>query len=35
MKNPPQPDDGQRHEYRIFCRAEKVGKGDRRWPGLF
>ena len=26
MKNPPQPDDGRRHEYCIFCRAEKVRK---------
>jgi hypothetical protein len=26
MKNPPQPGDGQRHEYCIFCRAEKVRK---------
>lgn len=26
MENPPQPDDGQRHEYCIFCRAEKVSK---------
>jgi hypothetical protein len=26
MKNPLQPDDGQRHEYCIFCRAEKVRK---------
>lgn len=26
MKNPPPPDDGPRHEYRIFCRAEKVRK---------
>jgi hypothetical protein len=26
MKNPPQQDDGQRHEYCIFCRAEKVRK---------
>jgi hypothetical protein len=26
MKNPPQPDGGQRHEYRIFCRAERVRK---------
>jgi hypothetical protein len=26
MKNPPQPDDGQRHEYCIFCRAEQVRK---------
>ena len=26
MKNPPQPDDGQRHECCIFCRAEKVRK---------
>lgn len=26
MKNPPQPDDGQRDEYYIFCRAEKVRK---------
>jgi hypothetical protein len=24
MKNPPQPDDGRRHEYCIFCLAEKV-----------
>ena len=26
MKNPPQTDDGQRHEWCIFCRAEKVRK---------
>jgi len=26
MKNPSQPGDGQRHEYCIFCRAEKVRK---------
>jgi hypothetical protein len=26
MKNPPQLDDGQRHEWCIFCRAEKVRK---------
>jgi hypothetical protein len=25
-KNPLQPDDGQRHEYSIFCPAEKVRK---------
>jgi len=24
MKNPSLPDDGQRHEYYLFCRAEKV-----------
>jgi hypothetical protein len=24
MKNPSPPDGGQRHEYRLFCRAEKV-----------
>ena len=26
MKNPSLPDGGQRYEYCIFCRAEKVGK---------
>jgi hypothetical protein len=26
MKNPPPPDDGQRHKCCIFCRAEKVAK---------
>ena len=26
IKNPPPPDDGQRHEYCIFCRVEKVRK---------
>ena len=26
VNNPPQPDDGQRHEYYVFCRAEKVRK---------